>query len=166
MDTQPLGSYGLLKKYADEARILSIAYAYSESKFRMLNKWLTYPVIILSSLASVFSGLDMDKFILLGLSLSILILSGFNTAIGPLDRSNRANQFKTEFDNISSDIGQFINENNKTKDEIKAYSAQCHELLNVWKSLSPPVQSSFVKQASIEVLASRKSISKKKDSPV
>lgn len=144
------GGYSLLQKYKKEAKILSIAYSYSEAKYREIHKYLTYPVIILSAVASVCAGLDINQYALMGLSLSILILSGFNTAINPKDREHKANQVKTEFGEISSAVSQFILENNKSKEDIRSQSQLTHELLNVWKGMSPPIADKFIKRATLE----------------
>ena len=156
------GGYILLKRYMHEAKVLSLAYSFSEAKFRNLHKWLTYPIILLSSVASVCAGLDINQYALMSISLSILILSGFNSSVNPLDRANRANQMKTEFGEIASDTAQFVQENNKSSDEIKSYSQLIHELLNVWKAQSPPCSSQFMQTAKLECSKRIRSSSVKK----
>ena len=156
------GPYALLKKYMHESKVLSIAYKKSEAYYRSLYKCLTYPVIVTSVVASVCSGLDLNRYILLALSLSTLMLSGFNSAINPKDRENKANQVSTEFGEISSNISQFIYENSKSKDDIKAYSQLVHELLNTWKSQSPSIQKKYLDKAKIEA-CQRLRVSSKND---
>jgi hypothetical protein len=144
------GPYALLKEYMLESKTLSIAYKKSEAYYRMLHKYLTYPIIVTSAVASVCSGFALSQYIVLGLSLTTLLLSGFNSAINPKEKEHLANQVSTEFGEISSNILQFILENSKTRSEIKAYSQLIHELLNTWKSQSPSVKNKYLAEAQIE----------------
>jgi hypothetical protein len=147
-------AYILLEKYKRESKTLSIAYHKSEKYFRNMYKWLSYPIIITSAVSSILAGIkhpfENSEYVLMGLSLITLILSGFNQSINPKDKEKSANQFSTEFEEIASNIQQFIWENNKTKSEIKAYSTLIHESLNHWKSLKPAIQDRFIAQAKLE----------------
>jgi len=164
--------YYLLKIYGKTAKIKSKAYSYSEAYFRQMYKYLTYPLIILSASATMLSGFDAHPFsswVVMGISLTTLILVGFNQAINPKDKENRANQIKTEFGEISGNVKQFIMENNKTRQEIKIYGQLIHEQLNIWNSLSPPIKDKFIEKAE-KLYASRSrnhsianSVSKKKE---
>jgi hypothetical protein len=97
------------------------------------------------------------------LSLSTLLLSGFNSTINPKGKENLANQVSTEFREISSNISQFIYENSKTKEDIRSYSQLIHELLNTWKALSPPIQNKYLEEANIEGSQRLRIYSKKKE---
>ena len=143
------GGYSLLKGYLKEAKVLATAYKKSEGYYRRLSKWVTYPVIVTSAIGSVCAGIGVSDYALMGLSLTTLILSGFNGAIDPKGKEQRANQFKTEFTEIASNINQFIYENNKSVEEIKTHSQLIHEILNTWKSQAPPVSEEYVKDASL-----------------
>lgn len=159
--SQPYGStspeqrtpYYLLELYREEAHILATAYGLSASYFRWLHKLLTYPLIVLSAVSSVCAAGGVPEtfiykqYLLMGLSLLTLILAGFNTVINPQDKSNAADRVSNEFDKVSSDCRQFICENNKTRQEVKHFSKLTLELLETWKSLSPPIKTLFSKQA-------------------
>jgi hypothetical protein len=155
------GGYKLLKQYKDESKILASAYKMSEAYWRKVHKYLTYPVIVLTSLSSILASVDIGgvpgstlqytRYALLCLSFTTMILSGFNAAISPKDKESKANQSSTEFSEISSNINQFIVENNKTNNEIKTFSQLQLELLETWKSLSPPVSSEYIDKFTREI---------------
>jgi hypothetical protein len=83
LDIPTTGAYVLLKSYQQEI---------SENYYRQMNKLITYPVIILSSLTSLSAGLNINKYITLGIALTTTIFAGFNQAINPLDKAQKANQ--------------------------------------------------------------------------
>lgn len=139
--------YVLLDKYAQEAKIKASAYSKSEAFYRSVHRWLTYPVIITSTVASVCAGVGLNSYAILSLSLVTLLLSGFNSAIDPKNRENLAHNVSVEFNEIYNNIQQFLLENNKTKGEIKTYSQMIRELLNVWESQAPPIRSEYIRQA-------------------
>ena len=146
----PTGGYSLLRAYLKEAKVLATAYKKSEGYYRRLSKWVTYPVIVTSAIGSVCAGIGgISDYALMGLSLATLILSGFNSAIDPKGKEQKANQFKTEFTEIASNVNQFICENNKTPEEIKAHSQLVHEIMNTWKSQAPPVSDDYLKDSSM-----------------
>lgn len=153
-ETNHYTSYILLQKYQKESAILSSAYHKSEKYYRNLYKWLSYPIIITSAVSSIVAGISKpylhSDYVLMCLSLFTLILSGFNQAISPKDREMVAKQFSTEFEEISSNINQYILENSKTKDEVKHYSILIHETLNLWKSQKPPLRDKFLMEAKKE----------------
>jgi hypothetical protein len=146
-----IGAYSLLQKYEKQAKINSIAYKMSERYWRMFYKLLQYPLLVITTLVSVFATIDIDHYVLVGLSFVSLLLSGFITIINPKEKEGRANQVSNEFNIISSNICQFITENNKTKNELKAFSQRQLELLEIWNTLSPPIFQGYLKQASAEV---------------
>jgi len=150
LDMSSLGGYKLLKSYETEAQILSAAYKKSEKYWRSVYKWLTLPLIVTSTLMSIFSTIELNKYVLMGISFTSLLLSGFNQAINPNEKTNRANQVSTEFGEIHSTIRQFIGENSKTKDQIKIFSQNQLSMLDVWKSLSPPISSKYMEEARIQ----------------
>lgn len=147
--------YKLLKQYLRTAKVKSKAYSYSERYYRSMYKYLTYPIIITSALSSIMAGIGDDyisHYFLLIVSLSTLILSGFNTAINPKEKENLANHLKVEFGEIASNIEQFIYENSKTRNEIKSYTSTVHELMNVWNGQCTPIKDKFITQAEQEIL--------------
>ena len=147
---QSPGSYRLLVGYMNESKILALAYDKSSSYFRFVYKCLTYPIVVTSAVATVCASLDVNKYIIVGLSLVTLILSGFNSAVNPKDKQNNAHNVSIEFSEIHSNVQQFVCENHKTGDEIKAHAQLIHELLNVWKSQAPPISKCYLKQAAAE----------------
>lgn len=142
--------YYLLKIYARESKILSYAYSLSESYYRNLYKYFNYPLVILSASSTVLSGMNENTYIIMGISLSMLILIGFDKLIDPKDREHKANQFKVEYGEINSNIKLFILNNGKVSHEIKAYASQIHEMMNKWQSINPPVFSKFIKLSTIK----------------
>jgi hypothetical protein len=144
--------YSLLIQYKKEATILSNAHKINEAHYRQISKYLTYPVILLSAVASVLAGLRNTnlEYVLLGITLATLLFSGFNTAISPKDKEHASAKVSTEFGEIASNINQFVTENNKSNDEIKAYSRRMLAILDVWRSLAPPISNSFIKRATID----------------
>jgi hypothetical protein len=139
----------LLDQYYKESSILSKAYGMMEGYHRRLHKYLSYPTIPLASLVGIISVIpnkeDYHLHIAITLlSFTIAVLNGFHTAINPKDKEHNCNNIKTEFNEISSNINQYLNENNKTELEYKNYSSQVLELLEVWKSLSPPCKQTFL----------------------
>ena len=99
----------------------------------------------------MLAGFDgFNQYILMGLSLTTLILVGFTTAINPKDREAGAHQVAVEYNEISANIRQFILENNKSHEDIKAFSEIVHSEMNVWNSLAPSIQDRFMERAKRE----------------
>lgn len=144
--------YGLLKRYLYESKILSLAFGMRERKFRKLDHLLTYPLVILTSCNTIFAGFDMNRYIVLSISLISLILIGFNQAVQPKDKEYSANIIKNEFSELNQSITQFVQENNKTDTEIKQYSQVIFEQLRIWKSLAPPISDSYIKKAKASIV--------------
>jgi hypothetical protein len=151
------GAYVLLQSYQKETEILAKAMKMSESYYLNLHKILTYPLIILSSFTTVMVGIDSKdspvnlSYYILALSLMTTLFAGFNTAINPKEKESRYNQVSTEFSEISANIRQYITENGKTKDELKVFSNQQLVLVELWRSLSPPINQKYLKQAGLEL---------------
>jgi hypothetical protein len=161
-----LGSYGLLKKYLNESNTLSSAFHYSSKFHRSMYKWLTYPLIITSTVATLLAGLEVNNFIVAGVSFTSLILVGFNSAINPKKKEIEAHDVSIEFSEIASDIELFIIKNGKTKVEIEAYASHINDLLNVWKAQSPAVNGKYIKKARLACIERKRrsnSSSKKND---
>jgi hypothetical protein len=146
--------YKLIKDYLRECQVLNSMYTLSENHWRRVHRFLTYPLIITSALSSIIAGLDIgdpyNNYILLCISLISMIIAGFNSAINPMDRVNRAHQVAGEFGELASDIKQFITENSKTKEDIKTYSKQILSQMDIWKSLAPPVSTEFKKTSMLK----------------
>jgi len=150
--------YDFLISYAYQSKIKSKAYSYSEKHYRLLHKQLTYPMILFTSVSTVISVLEMNKYALIGLNLSMLVLVGFNQAINPKDKEHSAHNISIEMGELSSNIKQFVNINNRTKSEIKAYTELIHEQITIWDGLSPPIKEEFITKATnIYAKRSRKS---------
>lgn len=109
-----IGAYRLLQKYSSEALLLSHAYKLSEYEYIYLNKLLSYPGVVLGAAGTVLAGVDVHRYILMGISLVSLMLAGFTTVINPMQRVHSANTSSTEFGQISASVMQFILENGKT----------------------------------------------------
>lgn len=139
--------YTLLRRYAKDSKTTARAYSLSEAYYRSLSKYLNYPVVALSAVSTVCAGLDINKYVLMGVSLATLILLGFDKAIDPKDREHDANKFAVEYGEIASNIKQFVLSNNRTQGEVKAYSETVYSLLTKWKAMNPPIKQSFVTQA-------------------
>ena len=139
--------YDLLLSYGHQSKIKSKAYGMSSSYYRNLHKWLTYPQIILSAVSTISAVIDINQYALISLNVSMLILVGFNQAIQPKQRENDAHQYAIEYSELYSNIKQFININNRTQAEIKAYTAIILDQMNVWDSLSPPCRDKYLQKA-------------------
>ena len=158
--------YTLLEQYKNESNILSRAYKLNEGYHLFVHRCLTYPLIVLSTISSVLAGLRLEslEYVLLGLSLIILILSAFNTAIAPKDKQYNSNKISNEFAEIALNINQFIIENNKKPDEIKIYSQKTLAIFEVWRSVSGEINPKYLAQARLEcaVRIARVSLSESK----
>lgn len=144
--------YSLLRSYAKESKIMSIAYHKSEVYYRWMFKCFNYPVVVLSAVNTVCTGIGMNGYILLGISLCMLILLGFDKLIDPKDKSVDANKFSVEYGEISGNIKQFIMSNDRSRDDIKNYSEIMYSLLVKWKAFNPPIKDVFVEEAQKEKL--------------
>lgn len=142
--------YFLLRQYSKDSKVKSKAYSYSESYYRNMYKFFTYPLVVLSSVSTVLAGFHVNEYVLMGISLVTLTLVGFNQVIKPKDKEHEANKVKTEFAEISSDCKKFIYTNNRTSDDIRNFCEVIHELINTWNSLSPPIKDRFITQAKKE----------------
>ena len=144
--------YTLLNKYMSDANVLSRAYKLNELFYLSMHKFLTYPIIVLSTFSTVIAGLRREEleYVLLGLTLVTLLFAGFNTAITPKDKQYLSNKISTEFSEIALNINQFIIENNKSPSEIKVFSQKMLALFEVWKSLCPEIRQSYLLQAKLE----------------
>ena len=158
--------YGLLEKYKTESAVLCRAYKLNEYHYLFLHKILTYPLIILSTFSSVIAGLRRPEleYVILAISLVMLILSGFNTAISPKNKEFFSNKISTEFNDIALNANQFILENGKTKEEVKIYSQKTLELFEILKSMSPDINSRFINQAKLEIASQMKKRTSESDS--
>lgn len=148
--------YVLLRSYGRDAKIKSKAYGYSEAYYRWLHKVLTYPLVVLSAISTVISGFDIhpySNYVVMGLSMVTLVIVGFNQAVQPKDKEMRANQLNVEYNEIASNIRQFIHENSKSDIQVKAYSEIIHSEMNIWHSLAPPIQRRFIVTARRECVS-------------
>jgi hypothetical protein len=145
------GSYRLLQRYEREASTTAIAYKLSEAHWRSSYKMLQYPLIFITALASVFASVDINKYVLMALSFTSMILSSFITVINPKEKEQKANQISTEFREIASNITQFITENGKSPAELKSFSQHQLDLIDIWTSLAPPINKSYVKDARLQL---------------
>ena len=165
--------YDLLQSYGKWAKVLSKAYSHSDSYYRKMSKAISYPLVILTSVASVISIIPdesvMLKYMMTGLNLSMLILIGFQTTIKPMKQALESRQMSVEFGEIASNVKQYINSNHRTHDEIRDYSSIIHDNINTWISLSPPIKTKYIKHAQTECTSRHRKHSvgqKKKDSIV
>ena len=142
--------YGLLLSYIKDTKILNKAYSMSEKHYRNMYKMFNYPLVILSTVSTILSGLNANQYILLGLSATMMILLGFDKLISPKEKEHQANRYAVEYGEIASSIKQFIMSNNRTKAEVKAYSETIFALITKWRSMNPPVKDKFVKQATLD----------------
>lgn len=142
--------YYLLRTYARESKIKAYSYSLSEGYYRNLHKYLNYPVVVLSAISTVIAGLDLNSYAIMGLSLSMLILLGFDKLIDPKENEHKANQFKVEYGEINSNVKIFILNNGRTHEQVKAYAEQIHELINKWKSINPSVFQRFTDVATMK----------------
>jgi hypothetical protein len=136
--------YYLLRTYARESKILSKAYAMSESYYRNLYKYLTYPLVVLTTISTLISGLEINTYVVISINLAMLLLIGFNTTISPKDKEHSAHTVSGEFGEIKASINQFITENSKSADDCRNYSQLVLEQVKIWKSLSPPVKDKYM----------------------
>lgn len=143
--------YGLLWTYSRESKVYGKAYSMSESYYRRTYKIFNYPLVILSAVSTICSGLNIHQYIMLGIALSMMILIGFDKLINPKEKEHDANRFAVEYQEIASNIKQFIMSNNRSKAEVKAYSETVYALISKWKSINPPLKDSFVKQATVDI---------------
>lgn len=139
--------YALLVEYSNEAKILTLAHGYTAQWYNDLSKYLNFPVILLSAASSVCAGLKIDPYILLGMTLSILILTSFDHAINPKSKQHNHMLAKVEFDEIAGNLRQFIGSNHRTAVEIKEYSEEILTYLQKWKSVSPVAPPRYMKAA-------------------
>ena len=109
-----------------------------------------YPMVIISAVSSVLSGLNVNNYIVMSLNLSSLILLGFNSTISPKDKEKEAHNIAVEFSEINRSIKQFVYSNNRSRSEIKQYSELIASQMNIWNNLMPPVKDRFMKIAKIE----------------
>lgn len=166
-ESEPFNSsdpYYLLRLYARDAKTKSRAYGYSEGYYLNLWKIFNYPIVILSAIGSVLAGIDIHQYVLMGLSLMTLVLTGFDKIVNTKDKEASANHMKVEYSEINKNVKQFIYSNNRTHDEIKEYSGHICEMLNKWSSISPPISDKFIKRAELECVQ-RKRNSYKEPSP-
>ena len=139
--------YTLLLEYSKEAKIMTLAHAYTAQWYNDLAKYLNYPVILLSACSSVCAGLKVNQYILLGMTLSMLILTSFDHAINPKSKQHNHVLAKVEFDEIAGNLRQFILSNHRTAAEIKEYSEEILSYLQKWKSIAPTVPPRYMKAA-------------------
>jgi hypothetical protein len=144
----------LLYQYHKECAILGKSYEMMELYHTRVHKYLSYPTIPLSSFVGIISVLPNEysyeyyfNYFIPTLSFTIAVLNGFNTAINPKGKQYECNHIKNEFNNIASNINQYLNENNKTDEEYKIYSSKVLELIDVWKSLSPSCKKKYIESS-------------------
>jgi hypothetical protein len=158
------GAYKLLKEYRMQARVLASAFHFSECYHREVHRWLTYPLILLTVSTTVLSAFELNKYVVCALSFASLLLTSFNSAVRPKDREYAAHAVSGEFQEIADDIHQYITENHKTADEIKAYSNHVNSVLSIWKGQSPACRDSFISRAQLKHSPRMRSSKKKRES--
>ena len=141
--------YALLKDYAKKSKIYAEALSLSENYYRQMYKYIMYPMVIISAVSSVLSGMNMNNYIVMSLNLSSLILLGFNSTISPKDKEKEAHNIAVEFSEINRSIKQFVYSNNRSRSEIKQYSELIASQMNIWIGLSPPIKDRFIKEAKL-----------------
>ena len=147
------GPITLLKQYHKKCTVLNKAHTMQETYWRNMGKYLSYPIVVLSAVGGITALLpEINHYILAGLSFSTLVLSGFIQAVNPSSKEIKNSQVKTEYGELSANIHQYLLENDKTKDEYKAYSQSILPIIEIWDSLSPPVKSKFIKLAEKEYM--------------
>jgi hypothetical protein len=138
--------YALLRSYRTESKTLSMALANSQVYYRTMWRCLVYPVVVLSTVATILTVFKFT-FACIAINGLIVVLSGFDRIIEPLEKSHRAAIYKVEYQEITSNIKQFIMSNHRTRPEIKQYSTVIHELMNKWSSLRPYVSRKHLNSA-------------------
>jgi hypothetical protein len=139
--------YALLVEYSKEAKIMTLAHAYTAQFYNDLAKYLSFPLILLSTSSSVCAGLNVNQYILLGMTLSMLVLTSFDHAINPKSKQHNHMLAKVEFDEIAGNLRQFIGSNHRTPAEIKEYSEEILTYLQKWKSIAPTVPPRYMRAA-------------------
>ena len=154
----------LLSSYMRDSKISSKAYELSEGYYRWLHKALNYPLVVLIAVNTVCAAIKLNEYVIMGISLAMLILKGFDSFINPKEKEHLANQVNVEFGEISRNIKQHLLTTSSADDEASLhYSETVHELINVWTSLSPPCRDDFVlKSKKIYAERSRSHSMKKK----
>ena len=137
----------LLTGYANDARVQGLAHALSARFYRNMSKCLNYPLLIFAAASSVLAGLDVNKYILLSVTLATLILSSFDHAINPKDRAHHHMVSKIEFDEIASNVRHFLGSRTHTEFELLEFSDKIMEFMTKWKSVSPPIPARFFREA-------------------
>lgn len=139
--------YALLIGYAQEAMVHSTAHDLTAHYYSDVGKCLNYPLIILSAGSSVMAGLDLHKYAVMGINLSMLTLTAFDHVINPRDKSHTHMLSKIEFEEVASNIKQYIGANSRTPQEIKEFSQDIYQYLTKWKSVAPSVPRRYMARA-------------------
>lgn len=145
MSMHEANPYILLHSYMREARTMSDALSMTEHYHRMIGKCLKYPVVILSAVQSVVSGIQWsNNWVIMAISLFVLILVGLEQAINPHNRETKAHECMVEFDELAADMKQYISANHRSYEDVRRRTETVFSTLQIWKNLSPPIPDRFM----------------------
>jgi len=141
--------FALLKKYRVDAIVLSKAYQHFSDDNRCFYKRLAITLTFLSATLSVFSTAkegEWGHFVVQALSYISLLLTGLLNVIDPSKKAQDAHQVALEFGEIASNVEAFLSKKDVTESELQEQLNLTRELLNTWKSLSPPMPDRYRKR--------------------
>jgi hypothetical protein len=139
--------YDLLLGYANEATVHSTAHDLTAHFYLDVAKLLNYPLIVLSAGSSIMAGLALHRYWVIGVNLSMLTLTAFDHVVNPRDKAQTHMLSKIEFEEVASNIKQYVGSNSRSKEEIKDFSEEIYNYLTKWKSIAPNIPRRYMSQA-------------------
>jgi hypothetical protein len=136
-----------LVEYMNEVKTLSHANGLTASWFEDMSKFLNYPVLVLSATSILCSGLRIEPYIVMGLSIITFMCSGLYHTLQPNIRQTSYVISEVEFSEISSNIQKFIGLKDRNITDIKEFSNNIFTYIQKCKREAPPVPRRFIDQA-------------------
>lgn len=147
----------LLAQYRTRATVNASAHKLAERYRLRQYHWLTYPVIFISSAATLLAGGDSAGFtndgpvtgvVLTTLSFLTMILTSFHSKINPADKRAKHAAISAEYAEIANEIGYYLESGKKsTDDEDIVFANEVKMQLNIWDSLAPLIKPSLMERA-------------------
>jgi hypothetical protein len=137
----------LLYNYYNESAALYDGFAIAEQHYRNLHFYFQLFIVISTIVSASLAGIPdipFAKMFILGLNMFSLIAAGAEKVINIEPLLQGCRDTKTEFGAMKDNIFQFLMEAEHSDDELRSYSQQTANTIDIWKALAPSIPTRFI----------------------
>lgn len=142
-------SYKLLRKYAENARVSSLAHKHAECHYRKLNRVLLIALMLLTTTSSIIVSIeviDVNHIVSKLITYLATIISGVISIVKPAERFTQHNAIASEYNDVYTDIEQLLMTTMSRAEILDANHLYLGKL-QIFDSQAPPIADSFVNRA-------------------